>query len=71
MSLPSIPAGKVAIVEVANGVKTVTAIEVVWGKAKIEISNETHPLTPEIDRLARELLDLVRKEYDNGNDQSK
>ncbi len=71
MSQPSTPARKLALVEVANGVNTVTAIEITWGKEKIEISNESHPLPDAIERLAAELFDLVRKELGNGNHQSK
>jgi hypothetical protein len=61
------PAHKLAVVEVEKDDHKIIAIEVTWAGEVITISNDEHPLPPEIDRLASQLLTQVRKDYGNAN----
>lgn len=55
------PAHRLAVVQVERGDKKVTAIEVVWDNTPITISDEAQALPPEIDRLAKMLVQLVKE----------
>lgn len=64
------PAHKIAVVEIQHdNVKTI-AVEVTWNGEVITISDHYHPLPPDIDRLASQLLAQVRKDFSNGNHES-